>query len=319
MFSLSHQSEKQKIYTTTIIGSIANFLLVLLKFVAGFIGNSAAMIADAVHSLSDFVTDVIVIVFVRFAHKPKDELYAYGYGKYETLATAIIGVLLFIVGSGILWDGGWKIYHYFADDTLPEPHIIAFYMALVSIAVKELLYRYTAAVGRAVKSQVVVANAWHHRSDAMSSIGTAVGIGGAIFFGDGFEILDPVAAIVVSFFIMKVASTIDSVTSLAPVSKTKCNGNPLIWHFTLHTPDSLTNGISVTILFVTFPSLRTPMVCCPDLFFSDLYLLSSALNPSVFLMKSISSSRSMCANRLYPSSNAFSRHFKAFSLSCILE
>ena len=205
MFSLSHQSEKQKIYTTTIIGSIANFLLVLLKFVAGFIGNSSAMIADAVHSLSDFVTDVIVIVFVRFAHKPKDELYAYGYGKYETLATAIIGVLLFIVGSGILWDGGWKIYHYFADGTLPEPHIIAFYMALVSIAVKELLYRYTAAVGRAVKSQVVVANAWHHRSDAMSSIGTAVGIGGAIFFGDGFEILDPVAAIVVSFFIMKVA------------------------------------------------------------------------------------------------------------------
>ena len=205
MFSLSHQSEKQKIYTTTIIGSIANFLLVLLKFVAGFIGNSAAMIAEAVHSLSDFVTDVIVIVFVRFAHKPKDELYAYGYGKYETLATAIIGVLLFIVGSGILWDGGWKIYHYFADGTLPEPHIIAFYMALVSIAVKELLYRYTAAVGRAVKSQVVVANAWHHRSDAMSSIGTAVGIGGAIFFGDGFEILDPVAAIVVSFFIMKVA------------------------------------------------------------------------------------------------------------------
>ena len=205
MSSLSRLSEKQKIYTTTIIGSIANFLLVLLKFVAGFVGNSAAMIADAVHSLSDFVTDVIVIVFVRFAHKPKDELYAYGYGKYETLATAIIGVLLFIVGSGILWDGGWKIYHYFADGTLPEPHIIAFYMALVSIAVKELLYRYTAAVGRAVKSQVVVANAWHHRSDAMSSIGTAVGIGGAIFFGDGFEILDPVAAIVVSFFIMKVA------------------------------------------------------------------------------------------------------------------
>ena len=205
MFSLSHQSEKQKIYTTTIIGSIANFLLVLLKFIAGFVGNSAAMIADAVHSLSDFVTDVIVIVFVRFAHKPKDELYAYGYGKYETLATAIIGVLLFIVGSGILWDGGWKIYHYFADGTLPEPHIIAFYMALVSIAVKELLYRYTAAVGRAVKSQVVVANAWHHRCDAMSSIGTAVGIGGAIFFGDGFEILDPIAAIVVSFFIMKVA------------------------------------------------------------------------------------------------------------------
>ena len=205
MFSLSHQSEKQKIYTTTIIGSIANFLLVLLKFVAGFIGNSAAMIADAVHSLSDFVTDVIVIVFVRFAHKPKDELYAYGYGKYETLATAIIGVLLFIVGSGILWDGGWKIYHYFADGTLPEPHIIAFYMALVSIAVKELLYRYTAAVGRAVKSQVVVANAWHHRSDALSSIGTAIGIGGAVLLGNKWAVLDPIAAVVVSVFIIKTA------------------------------------------------------------------------------------------------------------------
>ena len=205
MTSSSRLSEKQKIYAATIIGSVANFMLVLFKFIAGIVGNSAAMIADAVHSLSDFVTDVIVLVFVRFAHKPKDELYTYGYGKYETLATAIIGVLLFIVGSGIMWDGGWKIYRYFAEGTLPEPHTIAFVMAVVSIVVKELLYRYTAAVGRAVNSQVVIANAWHHRSDALSSIGTAIGIGGAIFLGHGAEILDPIAAIIVSVFIMKVA------------------------------------------------------------------------------------------------------------------
>ena len=205
LLSISHLSDSRRIYLTTIVGSIANFVLVLLKFAAGFLGNSAAMIADAVHSLSDFVTDVIVIVFVRFSHKPKDELYAYGYGKYETLATAIIGVLLFIVGSGILWDGGQKIYEYFTCGSLPEPQFIAFVMAVLSVVVKELLYRYTVAVGRSVRSQVVIANAWHHRSDALSSIGTAVGIGGAIFLGSGFEILDPIAAIIVSFFIMKVA------------------------------------------------------------------------------------------------------------------
>lgn len=205
MANTKTNATERKIYRVTLLGSLANFLLLLMKFIAGIVGNSAAMIADAVHSLSDFVTDVVVIVFVRFSNKPKDEFYDYGYGKYETLATAIIGVLLFIVGFGILWNGIESIHRFVTTGEAAQPGMLAFIMAIVSIVVKEALYRITASVGRLVKSRVVIANAWHHRSDALSSIGTAVGIGGAVFLGDGWQILDPVAAVIVSFFIMKVA------------------------------------------------------------------------------------------------------------------
>lgn len=193
------------VYRATLVGSLVNFILLLLKFVAGIVGNSAAMIADAVHSLSDFITDIVVIVFVRFSNKPKDKLYDYGYGKYETLATAIIGIALMFVGFGILWGGAKSIYQYYTTGILAKPDIMPFIIAILSIVLKEWLYRYTAAVGKKVNSQAVVANAWHHRSDALSSIGTSIGIGGAIFLGDGWQILDPVAAVVVSFFIIKVA------------------------------------------------------------------------------------------------------------------
>lgn len=193
------------VYRTTLIGSLVNLILLLLKFLAGIVGNSAAMIADAVHSLSDFVTDIVVIVFVHFSNKPKDKLYDYGYGKYETLATAIIGIALLFVGLGILWSGAKSIYQYYTTGILAKPDILPFVIALVSIVMKEWLYRYTVAVGKKVNSQAVIANAWHHRSDALSSIGTSIGIGGAIFLGDGWQILDPVAAVVVSFFIIKVA------------------------------------------------------------------------------------------------------------------
>lgn len=202
---ISANPYEKEVYRITLLGSFANFLLLLLKFFAGIIGNSAAMIADAVHSLSDFVTDIVVIVFVRFSNKPKDEFYDYGYGKYETLATAIIGVFLFIVGFGILWSGAGSIHRFYTTGELEQPGMLALVMALASIVVKEILYRITAATGRKVNSQVVVANAWHHRSDALSSIGTAIGIGGAIFLGEGWQVLDPIAAIIVSFFIMKVA------------------------------------------------------------------------------------------------------------------
>ena len=177
-------SRERKIYKVTIVGSVVNFLLLLFKFFAGIAGHSVAMIADAVHSLSDFVTDIIVLVFVRISSKPEDEGHDYGHGKYETLATAIIGLCLFVVGLGILW---------------------ALWAALISIVSKEVLYQYTAFVGRKVQSQAVVANAWHHRSDAFSSIGTAVGIGGAILLGDQWRVLDPIAAVIVSFFILKVS------------------------------------------------------------------------------------------------------------------
>ena len=182
-----------------------NFLLLVFKFFAGITGHSAAMLADAVHSLSDFITDIVVIVFVRIAGKPEDKGHDYGHGKYETLATAIIGLLLLCVGFGIFWNGASSIYTFLQGGQLESPGVVALVAALVSIVSKEILYQYTVIQGKKLNSQAVVANAWHHRSDALSSIGTAIGIGGAILLGDHWRVLDPIAAVVVSFFIMKVS------------------------------------------------------------------------------------------------------------------
>ncbi|UVR61295.1 cation diffusion facilitator family transporter [Bacteroides fragilis] len=202
----SEKSSREKgIYKVTIVGSIMNFLLLVFKFFAGIAGHSAAMLADAVHSLSDFITDIVVIVFVRIAGKPEDKGHDYGHGKYETLATAIIGLLLLCVGFGIFWNGASSIYTFLRGGQLESPGVVALVAALVSIVSKEILYQYTVIQGKKLNSQAVIANAWHHRSDALSSIGTAIGIGGAILLGDHWRVLDPVAAVVVSFFIMKVS------------------------------------------------------------------------------------------------------------------
>ena len=194
-----------EIYKVTIWGSVVNFVLLVLKFLAGIIGHSSAMVADAVHSLSDFITDVVVIVFVRIAGKPQDESHDYGHGKYETLATAIIGVVLLFVGVGILINSLKSIVAVWNGVVLEAPSILAFVAAAVSIVSKEILYRYTVYKGRKFNSKAVIANAWHHRSDAFSSIGTLIGIGGAIFLGEKWRVLDPVAAFVVSLFIIKVS------------------------------------------------------------------------------------------------------------------
>ena len=196
------ESREKQIYRVTIVGSIANFFLLVFKFVAGTLGKSSAMIADAVHSLSDFVTDVIVLIFVKVSAKPKDAGHDYGHGKYETLATAIIGIVLLMVGTGIFWNGLNQILAFYRGEELGAPDLIALIAALVSIVVKEVLYRYSVIVGQ---SQAVVANAWHHRSDAFSSIGTALGIAGAIFLGKDWRVLDPIAAVIVSIFIVKVS------------------------------------------------------------------------------------------------------------------
>ena len=198
-------SREREIYKITLIGSVVNFLLLAFKFVAGIAGHSAAMLADAVHSLSDFVTDIVVIVFVRISNKPQDKEHDFGHGKYETLATAIIGLLLAGVGFGILWNGASSIWAFLRGEPLGEPGIVALVAALVSIVSKEVLYQYTVIKGKRLNSQAVIANAWHHRSDALSSIGTALGIGGAILLGEDWRVLDPVAAVIVSFFIIKVA------------------------------------------------------------------------------------------------------------------
>lgn len=196
---------RRKIYRVTLMGSLVNVALVIFKFVAGVLGHSTALIADAVHSLSDFLTDIVVVVFVKIAGKPEDKDHHYGHGKYETLATAIIGASLLGVGVAICYNGACKIYQCIAGEGIPRPGFIAFAAAIVSIVLKEWAYRFTVKTGRETGSQAVVANAWHHRSDALSSIGTAVGVGGALFLGAKWTVLDPIAAVIVSLFIIATA------------------------------------------------------------------------------------------------------------------
>lgn len=196
-------SREKTIYRTTLIGTAVNALLIVLKFVAGFVGRSSAMVADAVHSLSDFVTDVIVLVFVKIAGKPRDKSHDYGHGKFETLATVIIGIILVFAGIGLMINGVELILKSIRGEALPRPGLVALVIAVLSIVSKEWLYHYTLRKGREVDSQAVIANAWHHRSDSISSIGTLIGIAGAMFLGDHWRILDPIAAIIVSIFIVK--------------------------------------------------------------------------------------------------------------------
>lgn len=198
-------NRQQDIYKVTIWGSIVNFILLIFKFVAGVLGHSSAMVADAIHSLSDFATDIIVLFFVRISSKPADTTHKYGHGKFETLATEFIGFALLAVGIGILIEGTKNIVAVVRGEVLQAPGVIALLAAAVSIISKEILYQYTVYKGRKINSQAVVANAWHHRSDAFSSIGTLVGIAGAMFLGEKWRVLDPVAAIIVSVFILKVA------------------------------------------------------------------------------------------------------------------
>ncbi|MDP3443426.1 MAG: cation diffusion facilitator family transporter [Ignavibacteria bacterium] len=189
----------------TILGFIVNVILTTGKLFAGIVGKSSAMLADGIHSFSDMITDLIVILFVGVSGKERDNDHQYGHGKYETFATMLISFALAIVGVGIFWEGLQKVIDTVNGIQLPEPGMIAFYAALVSILGKEIIYQYTIIVGKKIDSQAVIANAWHHRSDAFSSIGTALGIGGAIFFGESWRILDPIAGMIVSIFILKIA------------------------------------------------------------------------------------------------------------------
>lgn len=174
----------RKIYRVTWIGMVVNIALSLLKLAAGILGRSGAMIADAVHSISDLATDVIVLIFARISSKPEDAGHNYGHGKYETLASILISLALIAVGGGILADSIHNIRLVLTGEIIGRPGAIALIAAAISIVAKEVLYRYTVRVGRQTDSPSVVANAWHHRSDALSSIGTLTGIGLAYFLGD---------------------------------------------------------------------------------------------------------------------------------------
>jgi len=196
---------EKEIYRITLWGSVVNILLTGLKFAAGIIGSSSAMIADAVHSLSDLLTDFVVLLFVRISSRPADVDHPYGHGKYETLATGIVAISLLGAGGVLAAEGIERIVRCAQGEQLLLPGKIALWAALISIAAKELIYQVTMRVSRRVQSSALKANAWHHRTDALSSIATAIGIGGALLFGGRWAILDPIAAVLVSVFILVTA------------------------------------------------------------------------------------------------------------------
>lgn len=208
-------SPEKRIYTITLWGSVINVVLVVLKFVAGFVGHSSALVADAVHSLSDFLTDIVVVIFVRLSRRPQDEDHDYGHGKYETLATGLIGFMLLLAGGLICFEGLEKLFHVLFGEhrALQTPEWIAALVALMSIGLKEWAFRFTYRWGKRLDSSALRANAWHHRSDALSSVGTFLGVFGAIVLGGKWALLDPLAALVVGLLVIKEALEIITAAS----------------------------------------------------------------------------------------------------------
>ena len=198
-------TREREIYKVTLVGSAGNVALLTFKFIAGFVGHSSAMIADAVHSLSDFLTDLVVLAFVHVSSKPQDDSHDYGHGKYETMAAFLIALALLAAAAGIMVSGSLRLWAWSQGEQLAKPGMVALWSAIVSIAVKEGLYQYTVIKGRRLDSPAVVSNAWHHRSDALSSIGAALGIGGAIALGNRWTVLDPIASLVVGIMLIKVS------------------------------------------------------------------------------------------------------------------
>ncbi|MDR1621894.1 MAG: cation diffusion facilitator family transporter, partial [Synergistaceae bacterium] len=192
----------------TSIGLAVNVVLTIGKYAAGILGHSGAMVADATHSLSDLLTDFAVLLGLRYTNKPADEDHAYGHGRIETLVAAFCGVTLLVVGGGIFLEGSAAIFHAVRGREPPRPGVVALWAASVSILSKELLFRYTFAAGRRLNSASLKANAWHHRTDAMSSVGAFLGIGGSLLGGGKWTMLDPVAAVLVSVFILRAAVVI---------------------------------------------------------------------------------------------------------------
>ena len=229
-------TREREIQKVTLVGSAGNIALMIFKFIAGILGHSSAMIADAVHSLSDFVTDIIVLVFVSVSAKPQDRSHDYGHGKFETIATFFIGLALIAAAVGIIVSGVMALIEWADGANLKAPGQLALWAALLSIVVKEILYQYTAFKGKKLNSQAVVANAWHHRSDALSSIAAAIGIGGSILLGDRWTVLDPIASIVVGLFLVKVAvgllrTSIGELTEGSLPQETECEIEDIITSF----------------------------------------------------------------------------------------
>jgi len=189
----------------TLVGMSCDVCLSALKIGAGLLGHSSAMLADGIHSISDFVTDTLVYAFVRLSGRGIDEQYRYGRGKFETLAAFLISIILVVVALGLLVEGAGDVWAAMQGQVLERPDTIALAVGLIAIVVKEGLYRFTRHESHATSSTALGAYAWHHRADALSTAATLLGVAGAMFLGERWRVLDPLAAIAVSVLILVLA------------------------------------------------------------------------------------------------------------------
>ncbi|MBQ6078795.1 MAG: cation transporter [Muribaculaceae bacterium] len=186
----------------TLVGMTCDVCLSAVKIAAGILGRSSAILADGIHSISDTVTDALVYAMVRLSGKGVDERYRYGRGKYETLAAFLISIILVVVAVGLMTEGVQDVMAAIKGEALERPHNIALIVGLIAVVVKEGLYHYTRLKGKKTSSKALAAYAWHHRADALSTAATLLGVAGAMFLGERWRVLDPIAAIAVSVLIL---------------------------------------------------------------------------------------------------------------------
>jgi cation diffusion facilitator family transporter len=191
-------SRYREIRKVTLIGSVIDLALAVLKLIFGFVANSQALIADGIHSLSDLATDFMVLFAAKHGSRDADETHPYGHGRFETLATVALGISLMVVAAGIAWDA---IDRLFNPEELLQPGIWALVVAILSVFSKEWIYHYTMRVAKKLKSGMLKANAWHSRTDAISSIVVVIGVGGTMA---GLEYLDSIAAVLVGAMVAKI-------------------------------------------------------------------------------------------------------------------
>ncbi|WP_329903166.1 cation diffusion facilitator family transporter [Porphyromonas pogonae] len=205
MRSIFYTEREKKIFQATLVGSAVNAVLMVLKFIAGIIGHSSAMIADAINSLSDFITDIITLIFVKLSSKPCDENHKYGHGKYETLASAIIAIAMIIIGTMMFMENAATVKEVIMNNKqLVRPAPIAMVVAIISIVSKEFLFQYTNKKGKKLNSSSLRAKAWDHRSDTLTSFAALIGISFAMFMGEKGMVMEPIAAAVVSILIIRI-------------------------------------------------------------------------------------------------------------------
>ncbi|HUV31248.1 MAG TPA: cation diffusion facilitator family transporter [Acidobacteriota bacterium] len=183
----------------TWVGMAVNVALVVFKLWVGFVSRSQALIADGMHSLSDLFSDFVVIFGLKWGRKQEDEDHPYGHARIETISSMVVGLLLILVGLGIAYRAIQSIYTHQAS----IPSLFAIYAAATSIALKEGLFWYTYIVGKRLRSLVLIGNAWHHRSDALSSVAVLIGVG-AVYVNPNWHLADSYAALVVTFFVVKI-------------------------------------------------------------------------------------------------------------------